>query len=379
MIRRPSRRDGAPIWLALVIAALLLAGTGNPARSQVLFLLLVLATLFVSLRVHAGPLAIVVLFAAGVTLRFAFIGAGYSDVLPVTDLAISEAFGGGNPYGHGYPNSSPPGAPFAYGPVSLLWYALAESPRVVEMAVSLALLGVLALRGRPIGLAVYAVWPVLLVTASDGSNDTSAGLFLLIALLAAVRVPIAGAALLGLAFAFKPYALAWLPPLLGFGGLIEPLIAFTITAAAGWGPAIILWGASSILTSFQLADAVHRSGYYSLIYALGPPWESLRGPFEALRYAAGALLSAASIIFTRTPAGLILWGSAIFIATLFAGFWATFAYFAAIAPVICWHLDDWLGLGDRRVRWPTDPVGRLSAWVDARWPVLREGRRMIRA
>ena len=61
----------------------------------------------------------------------------------------------------------------------------------------------------------------------------------------------------------------------------------------------------------------------------------------------------------------------VFVVTLFAGWWSTFAYLAALAPVVCWHLDDWLGLGDLRIRWPGDPVGRATAWVDARWPVLR--------
>jgi hypothetical protein len=40
-----------------------------------------------------------------------------------------------------------------------------------------------------------------------------------------------------------------------------------------------------------------------------------------------------------------------------------------VAPILCWSLDDWLGLGAARVAWPGDPVGALTAWVDARWPI----------
>lgn len=367
---RPSRAEGTALWVALLIAAVLLAATGTPSRPQVLALFVVILTLFLSLRFRIAPLALVILFLVGVQLRFAFIGSGFSDVLSVTALAVDQAFAGGNPYGHGFPNSSPGGAPFAYGPLSLLWYAVADEPRIMELAVSLGIVGLLALRGRPIGLAVYAVLPVLLVTATDGANDTSAGLFLLVALVVGKRLSIGGGALLGLAFAFKPYALAWLPPLLGFGGIVAPLVAFLVTAVAAWGPAVVLWGAQSILLSFQLADAVHRSSYYSLLYALGPGADASRGAFEIMRYVAGGVVAVASIFQARTAAGMILWGCLIFLVTLFAGYWSTFAYFAAIAPVLCWHLDEWLNLPGQRVRWPSDPVGRLTAWADDRWPIL---------
>ncbi len=65
---------------------------------------------------------------------------------------------------------------------------------------------------------------------------------------------------------------------------------------------------------------------------------------------------------------LIVGGILIFVATFYTGYWSPFAYFSALAPVVCWYIDDWLGMADRRVAWPTDPVGRLSAAVDRRWP-----------
>ncbi|CAN5686156.1 hypothetical protein BH24CHL8_BH24CHL8_08360 [soil metagenome] len=365
---RPTLDRDGPIWLGLLVAALLLAGVGTPRSTQVFCLFLVLGALFLSLRFRIGHAAVAVLLVVGVLMRSAFVGAGQSDVLAVTGMAIEHMLGGGNPYGVGYPGPSSTGAPFAYGPLALLWYLPSTDPRVVEMSVSLLILLILAIRGRPLGLAVYAVSAALLVTASDGSNDTSAGLFLLIALLAAQRSPLAGGALLALAVAFKPYALAWLPPLLAFGGLGGALLGFGAVALATWGPVLLIWGPGAVLTSLRMAEAVHERAYYSLAYGLTMD-PALRPLLEPLRFMAGGLLAVGSRVVVRSSASMILWGAAIFLVTLFLGYWSTFAYFAALAPVLCWHLDEWLGLGEGRVRWPTDPVGRLSAWVDARWPI----------
>jgi len=366
--QRPTiARDGA-VWLALLVATLLLAGVGTPRTTQVFCLLLVVATLFLSLRFRVGAAAVIVLVMVGVLMRSAFIGFGQSDVLTVTGMAIDHVLAGGNPYGVGYPGPSPTGAPFAYGPLALLWYLPSTDAQIVERGVSLFILLLLAVRGRPLGLAVYAASSVLLVTASDGSNDTSAGLFLLLALLAAQRSALAGGALLGLAVAFKPYALAWLPPLVVFWGPGAALLGFGAVALATWGPVLLIWGPGSVLTSLRLAEAVHGRAYYSLAYGLSTD-PALRPLLESSRFVAGGLLAGASWLVVRSPASMILWGMAIFLVTLFAGHWSTFAYFAALAPVICWHIDEWLGLADGRVRWPTDPAGRLSAWVDTRRPV----------
>ena len=65
---------------------------------------------------------------------------------------------------------------------------------------------------------------------------------------------------------------------------------------------------------------------------------------------------------------LLLLAATLVVALRYAGYWSTYAYLAALAPVLCWYLDGWVGLEAGRVRWPGDPVGRLSGWVDARWP-----------
>jgi hypothetical protein len=51
---------------------------------------------------------------------------------------------------------------------------------------------------------------------------------------------------------------------------------------------------------------------------------------------------------------VIVVGTLVYLVTLFAGSWATFAYFAAIAPVLCLRVDDWLGI-------PTMPLIERAA------------------
>lgn len=320
-----------------------------------------------SLRFSVGLAALVALVVAGIDLRFAYIGVGSTDVAEVTRAAIGQMLGGVNPYGVGYAVSFPPGAPFAYGPLALLWYLPFPDPARLELAVSLVILILLGLRGRVLGLAIYATTPILLLLASDGSNDHSAGLLLLIGLVTAERLPRVGAFVIGLAIAFKPYALAWLPPLLLWGGTATALTAL-VGAGLFWLPALLVWGIGPILTSFQMADRVHAVPYYSLAdalarFGLAPREEAV----NLLRFAFGGLATLAVLLTVRSHRGVVLGGAAIFLATLFTGFWATFAYLAALAPVICWYIDDWVGLGER-VRWPLDPWGRLAADFDRRWP-----------
>ncbi len=358
------------VWLALLVALVGLLQAGTPPRVMVLAAIVLAGTLAYSLRWRLGGGAIVVLLLVGLALR-AVPASGYSDVLAVTEAAAREMLAGGNPYGHGFEASVPPGAPFAYGPLALLWYlpSLADPGRM-ELLASVLVLGLLAVRGRPLGLAIYAVTPAFVVAAGDGSNDTTAGLLILVALLAAVRVPLLGAALLALAVAFKPYALAWLPGLVGFAGF-GPLLVFAGASAALWLPALLAWGPGSLLWSFREAEALHERPYYSLAYALGSSDDVPKEAWSLLRLVAGVAAATLSFVFARSAAALIIGGSLVFAATLFLGWWGTFAYLSAVAPVICWHIDDWLGLGGR-VIWPGDPVRRVTDRADSSWPVHKD-------
>jgi hypothetical protein len=372
LVHRPEAATAWPTWLALLVAAALLTWTGTPPTMVAASLLVVVATLLVSLRFAIAPFAVLVLAGVGLALRAAAVGGGWSDVMLVTDAAIRTMLEGSSPYGIGYQESIPPGAPFAYGPIALLWYLPGlGDPGGMEKLLTMLVVAVLALRGRPLGLALYATLPPLLVTATDGSNDTSAGILILGALLVAQRSPVAGGALLAVAAAFKPYAVAWLLPLLAYGGIAWPLAAFLIGSVAAWGWAVLAWGPRPILDSLAQAEGVHAVPYYSLAWVAQDLWRMPETAWSVLRYALGLLVAIVGWFEVRTARSFVVTGCAIFVVTLYAGWWSTFAYLAALAPVVCWHLDDWLGLGDLRVRWPTDPVGRFTGWVDARWPVLR--------
>mgnify|MGYP001828629721 CR=1 FL=1 len=374
---RPRPHTELAVWLALIVALVGLLQAGTPPRVVVLSLIVVAVTLALSLRWRLGPLVVLVLLLVGVALRLAP-ATGFSDVLVVSEAASREMLAGGNPYGTGYEESFPPGAPFAYGPLALFWYLPSlDDPGRMELMASLLVLASLALRGRPLGLAVYAVTPAIVVATTDGSNDTTAGLLILISLLVAVRMPVAGAVLLALATAFKPYALAWLPGLIAYAGGIGPLIAFLAASAVVWLPAVVAWGPSSLIDSFRTADRLHAVPYYSMAYAVGDQVSLPRELWQALRVGIGMLLAVLSLVLVRSAPSLIIMGSLVFAATLFLGWWGTFAYLAAVAPVLCWHLDDWLGLGSRRVVWPGDPVRRVTEWADRWRPVQKPGATVI--
>jgi hypothetical protein len=372
----PPRTELA-IWLALVVALVGLLQTGTPPRVTVLSLIVVAITLAISLRWRVAGAAVVVLLVVGVALRMAP-ASGFSDVLVVTEAAIREMLAGGNPYGHGYAESVPPGAPFAYGPLALLWYLPSlDEPQRLERLAALVVLVLLAVRGRPLGLAVYSVTPAFVVSAADGANDTTAGLLILVALLVAMRAPLAGAVLLAVAVAFKPYALAWLPGLIAYAGAIGPLLAFVAASAVLWLPAVLAWGPATLLWSFREADGLHAQPYYSLAYGLDTPAGVPKGIWSVFRIAVGLVLAVLSLAWVRSATSLVIAGTLVFAAVLFLGWWGTFAYLAAIAPVLCWHLDDWLGLGGQRVIWPTDPVQAVTSVIDSRWPVRRPGGSVI--
>jgi hypothetical protein len=367
------------VRVALIVGAALSFTAGMSLPRGVPFAVLMLVALMVVAALvragwrDAGIIAIVVLLLAGLLLRYEAYGVGASDVLTVTVAAIERTLSGANPYGVGYVETDPPGAPFPYGPLSLLWYLpFRDDPRRFEFVISIVTLLVLAVRARPVGLAVYATLPPLLTVASDGANDTSAGLLLLAALVAMARVGPAGGVLLALAVAFKPFALAWVPAMIAAAGLAN-VIGFLVVSALIWVPILVVWGASSIATSLALAQQVHDRPYYSLAAALEGPLRRLPSAefFDRLRYVLGGVAAIVTAPFVRTHAGLIASGMLVYCVTLYAGWWSTFAYLAAIAPVVCWYLDGWIGLDEGRVRWPGDPVGAFEAALDERWPLRR--------
>ena len=348
---RPPRRtvpaglgsDGR-VRLALVVALVLVVQPGAVTNVTLLAAAALTALLGASLRWRIDALALAALLLTGLGLRLAIGDRIGSDVLDIVEAAVRRTLAGGNPYGVGYDVSRPPGAPYVYGPLALLWYLpFSGLPRLAELVAGTAILGALALTRRPFGLAIYAAAPVLVQVTMDGANDTSAGLLILLSLGVAARRPMHGAVLLALAVAFKPYALAWAPPLLWWAGL-PGVVAFAVTSLVAWAPVLFVWGPDSFLRSVQLASTSHSSPDYSL----GAVWEGVTGRpapadlFERAKVALGALSAAVGLRFASSIDGVILAGSATFIVTLYAGYWSTFAYLAAVAPILCWRIDDWV-------------------------------------
>lgn len=377
---RPTRATDLdrPVWLALVVALVLLITTGSrPGGETIATLVVVGVALAIAVRWSAAPLAIGVLLIVGIGLR-AGIEIHYgSDVIDVVAAAIRHVEFGNNPYGIGYNASRPSGAPYAYGPLALLWYApLQNDGWELELLMACLVLTLLAMRGKLLGLAFYAVAPTLVAISGDGSNDTSAGVLLLAALVVGERRPKSGAALLAVAAAFKPYAAAWAPALFVWGGW-GVAATFVASSVLLWSPVLFIWGVPSFLKSLDLADKTHGVTYWSL----GELYESvfhrgaIRDVFNELRIVLGAITAVVTLPWARSLggnrsfSGVILAGTLVYLVTLYAGFWSTYAYFAAIGPILAWRIDGWLGIPQRPlVRLPDDPEPVAARCVDRKVP-----------
>jgi hypothetical protein len=343
--RLRGERDTA-MWVAIGMGLLLSIQPSDSSGLRLAVIGGLLVAFLVARWLQLGWWGIAILLVAGIALRLGVANHRASDVLDVTGDAVRQALLGLNPWGHGYQISRPPGAPFPYGPLEILWYTSSVGdPRELELFVSCAILAMFAVRGRPVGLAVYAMAPTVILTAADGSNDTSAGLFILIALVVAAKRPWLGAALLAVAVAFKPYAAAWVPALVAYGGL-PALVSFAAATVVVWSPGAILWGLDSYFVSLRLADIAHRSAYWSV----GVIWEAItqrvapHSLLDQIRLVVAAVVTLASLVVARSIDRVIVAGAVIFIIVMFGGFWGSYAYLGAIAPILCWRLDDWLGL-----------------------------------
>jgi hypothetical protein len=347
LLRLPPRGRSGDWLVALSVALVLAIQPIWPDRTAITVAAAVGLTLLAATRWKLRWLPVVVLVGCAVLLRLAMFGTHASDVSDVTRQAIQYAFGGDNPYGFGYGVSRPMGAPYPYGPIDLLWYApFAFDPTVLELMVSIGITIMLAIRaanGRPVGLAIFALAPPLVLASVDGSNDTSAGLLILAALVIASHRPKLGAALLAVAVAFKPYAIAWLPPLVAFAG-IPTLIAFLAASVVAWAPVIWPWGIGSYFKSLQLAQETHlRSAYWSLgaiLDSFAP--DAVARALETVRYFFAGLVAIYGSVKIRTMDRVIVVGTLVVLIAQFGGYFGSYVYLAAIAPILCWRVDDWV-------------------------------------
>ena len=280
-----------------------------------------------------------------------------SDVLDVTAAAIERVLAGLNPYGAGYEESRPPGAPFPYGPLAILWYVpVAHMPRLAELLSASIVATTLALQGRFLGLAIYAATPAIVNTSVDGSNDTTLGLLIALTFLLASSRPVLAGAVLAAAVAFKLSAAAWVPVFLMWGGW-RVAASFGVASVAFWSPVLFVWGPLAFLDNLMRANTIHRDIVWSLGAVLRDRvGEAAVRALDALRVAVGGMVALATIPLVRVGGRLgapgrlealdrvSVIGTIVYLVTLFGGTWATYAYFAAIAPILCLRVDTWLGL-----------------------------------
>ena len=187
-----------------VLLALTLSGSGKnpdplPSPSAVRIAVVLAWPVAVYLVARTGRVWIAAAFciAAGILLRWNnFWPGGGSDVLNSVDEALRTLFSGGNPYDHSYVTTQPAGGVMPYPPAQLLLHLPGwlvggyQGARLTELAASIVgmtALAWLALRFAPamglVGLALYSGLPNLIELTGDGSNDTSAGVVVLLAIL----------------------------------------------------------------------------------------------------------------------------------------------------------------------------------------------------
>ena len=107
--------------------ALLIAPT-RPTSIVILFIAAAIGALVVSTRRPIERAALLILLIGALATRYEIRSRVGSDVLDVTAAAIDRVLAGLNPYGVGYEQSRPPGSPFPYGPLALLWYVAGRAP-----------------------------------------------------------------------------------------------------------------------------------------------------------------------------------------------------------------------------------------------------------
>lgn len=378
LLRLPQQGRSGPWILALGIALVLAVQPIWWDRVAIAVAGAIGLTLVAAARWQLKWAPVVVVILCGIALRLSVLGRESSDVADVTSNAIQMMTAGFDPYGVSYFVSRPPGAAFPYGPVALFWYLPFRSdPAFLELLVSVALLcyfGVRAGNGRPIGLVVMALAPPLVLAAMDGSNDTSAGMMILAAIAVGVSRPVVGAALLAVAVAFKAYAIAWVPAFIVWAGL-PALLAFAGASLVAWGPVLFHWGPESFMKSLSMAQQTHmRQAYWSLASILdGILPASAARALETARYVVAGLVAVGGARVVRSMDGVIIVGCAAFVLAQFGGYFGSYVYLAAIAPVLCWRVDDWLRMGLpelRRAYGKAEVLGRRPERVPGQAPEL---------
>jgi hypothetical protein len=252
------------------------------------------------------------------------------DQMAVSRAALRIMTGGGNPWGFGYAESVPPGAPFPYGPLAGLTSVLGVPGEVIAMG---GILLILAFSRALLTLAFLAAWVAWINLGVCGINDQVPALLLLAGLLLLERRKLSGAVLVAISAGIKPYGFAWFPPLLGYGGAAVTAVLVGV-AAVLWLP-VVLWGPSSYLTSVDMARSIHPRSENTL-------------DMPGLRILALPVVVAS--LFVRSWSTAMLSGALIFVIVLFLDHWASFGYWLVVLPIVGIVLERALLLFGARLR-----------------------------
>lgn len=188
---------------------------------------------------------------------------GGSDVLPATAEAIDVVLRGGNPYTHVMQSTIPIGSPFVYPPGEMFFYALPHllgfDLHRVETATGILTVVAICIAGARAGWAhvslpamLYATWGIAAFRTTDGGNDVSAALLVVVGFIALAfpgrAALVVSAVAFGWALAFKQFA-----------ALAVPLaVRHLYVAGADWRRhALITLGVATAMTlPFFLMDPV---------------------------------------------------------------------------------------------------------------------------
>lgn len=327
------RRDPADILL-MAVRHRLVVGVGVFALASVLTLddavfeqghlwaLFALLAVPAALLLRGRPrLAALALVAGGVLLRLSVAGVWQADPVAVTVAAGQAALNGYDPYGHGYAAAVPPGAPFPYGPLALIWNLPGQ---IVESAASVATMVLFVLTGSWVTLGLYAADSFAVHSATQGVNDLSPGLLIAVGLLALRKRPVLGGLVLAAAAAIKPYAFAWFPAAVGYAGL-PALLGLAGGSLVLWSP-LVDWGLTSYLKSVAMARAVH-----AFPNALNIPELRVLGIPIAI---AG--------LWVRRWDVMVALGTVVFVVVLFFDHWASKGYWLAVLPIVGIAAESWV-------------------------------------
>jgi hypothetical protein len=279
-----------------------------------LALLAIPAGLFLLRRPVLLGLAIV---AAAVWVRLLYLGAPETcDQMMVSRAALGVTLAGGNPYGFGYAESVPPGAPFPYGPLGLFTPILGQAGETLAFA---AVAGILAWQRALLTLVFFGASLQWVELGACGMNDMVPALLVVSGLLLVERRRnVAGPLLVALSAGIKPYSFAWFPALIGYGGLTTAIVLI-VTAGIAWLP-VLMWGPGSYLDSVKGAWVVqHRQEQNTL-------------DMPILRVLAIPLVLLSLLV--RSWEGMVLMGAAIFMVMMTTDYWMSLGYWMVVLPPV---------------------------------------------